>query len=181
MSSWTIPAEYSGILPKIRVLLLGPYRGKFLKRMANLRTYFITEYNMGNCRIVADFNTPQKRNDETNGQYNLRKSLYWISHADILFYIYFDGADNAGVQRELGETFILLPDCAWRVILAYHPNVSTLVEEYHDTMREISIVPFSNIGELKRNGFGPIENLLRRFYYRVDRRLDGEWENSRVQ
>jgi len=179
MDSWATPPGYLLILPKLRILLLGSYHKKRgLPKLERLKDYLI-QNDMNNCRVVKDFVSPPKMDDEPEDRYNLRKSRYWMRHADILIFVFFPDVDNASVGVELQYAVDKILGVTWRIILAYpqeHPP--SLISGLGKEIEEFSVVEFSNEKELHEQVYGCIINLLHRFYDDVSNRTAGEWEYS---
>jgi len=178
MSYWATPPEYLSILPRLRVLLMGSFHPNFLPRLSSLKEALIQD-NIRNCRTAVGFNSPARMPNEPTASYYLRKSEYWISHADAFVLVFFDGPDNSSVAIELKTILSISPGNAWRTILAYQENVPSLVAGLGIRYRpEISMIPFSQDGDLEEQIVGNIVGLLERFYLSVSGRSDGEWEYS---
>lgn len=159
---------------------MGSYRDGFKDRLESMRDHLIQK-KMMNCRLATDFDKPRRMPDEPIESYNLRKSEYWVTHADVFFFVFFDGTDNSSVAIELKTTLSQIPESAWRTILAYQENVPSLVAGLGRRYSpEISMIPFSNDVDLKRQAVGNIVRLLGRFYFTVYNRPIGEWEYSSV-
>ncbi|RLI46228.1 hypothetical protein DRO64_01280 [Candidatus Bathyarchaeota archaeon] len=178
MESWTTPPEYLSILPKLRVLLLGSYHTELgLPRLEALKNYLI-QNGLNSCRIAKDFKSPIRMLGEPEDQYNLRKSKYWMRHADILVFVFFPGVDNASVGIELQYAVDNVPGSTWRTILAYYENPPSLISGLGKDIEEFSVVNFSKEKELHEQIYGCIISLLHRFYDIVSNRSVGEWEYS---
>jgi hypothetical protein len=107
----------------------------------------------------------------------LRKSEYWIRHADVLFFIFFSGTDNASIGLELGFAVNPTAGNAWRTILAYQEDAPSLIVGCGIRFqREMSLIPFSDDNDLRRQAVGNVVMLLNRLYSTVLARPDGEWE-----
>jgi hypothetical protein len=150
-----------------------------LTKLESLRNGLI-KGNIENCRLAKDFDRPPKNEDEPIEEYYLRKSEYWISYADIFLLVFYDGTDNASVGIEL-KTILSNPGNAWRTILAYEENVSSLVVGLGLRYQpEISVISFSNDSDLLRQSVGNIRRYLGRLYFEILQRPLGEWEGSSI-
>lgn len=180
LSAWTTAPEYLSILPKVRLLLLGSYSKSFMQRLESIKSGLI-QGGLMNCRITKDFFTPNRMQNEPEQLYNLRKSEYWVRQADVLFFIFFSGTDNASVALELSETLSQIPGNAWRTILAHEENVPSLIAGIGIRFQpEISLIPFSDDEDLQKQAIGNIVRLLDRLYPIILIRPDGEWECSSI-
>jgi len=181
MNSWATPPEYLSILPKIRVLLLGSFHTKLgLPKLKALKDYLI-QNGINNCRITMDFKSPFRMLNEQEDQYNLRKSEYWMRHADVLVFVFFPGVDNASVGLELKEAVDNIPGSTWRMILAYYERPPSLISGLGRRISELSVADFSDEEELHKQVYGYIIGLLGRLYNIVYSRPPGEWESLSYQ
>jgi len=180
MNGWATPPEYLSILPKMRVLLLGSFHTELgLPKLKALKEYLI-QNGVDNCRITRDFRSPLRMPNEQEDQYNLRKSEYWMRHADILVFVFFPGVDNASVGLELKEAVDNIPGSTWRTILAYYENPPSLISGLGRRISELSVANFSNEEELHEQVYGYIIGLLGRLYNTVSNRPIGEWEYASI-
>jgi len=178
LNTWTTPPEYLSILPKVRVLLMGSYAKPFMPKLASIRNGLI-KVGLTNSRITKDFQTPLQMPNEPKQHYNLRKSEYWIRHADVFFFVFFNGTDNASVALELSDTIKQNAGNAWRTILAYQEGVPSLVLGLGIRFQpEMSLIEYSNGKDLQRQVVGNVVRLLSRLYTTILTRSDGEWECS---
>jgi hypothetical protein len=130
--------------------------------------------------MVCDFSTPPRHENETNGDYNLRKSEYWLDRADVYLFIFL-GHTDSGVMYEL--TFGLkIPGGASRSIVAYArgKNVTSLLQGLVNRYRrEISEISFDDPDSIGRQVAGYIAEMSSRLYAAgIKYRAIGEWETS---
>jgi hypothetical protein len=157
---------------------MGSYAKSFIQRLELLKNGLLQD-GLTNCHMTKDFSTPLKMSNESEKLYNLRKSEYWIRQADVLFFIFFSGTDNASVALELSTTLNQNPGNAWRTILAYQEDVPSLIAGIGMRFQpEMSLIPFSDDLDLQKQATGNVVRLLSRLYPMVLTRPDGEWECS---
>jgi hypothetical protein len=177
--AWTTVPEYLSIFPRIRLLELGSYAPQKMDTVKAVRDALIQNENLANARIVADFDSPISRKGETNGEYNLRKSEYWIPHADILLFLFL--GQDTGVMYELIFALYKIPWASNRTIVAYDRNehvTSLLAGLTSKYSRQISEISFEKIEDLCEPVAGVVAAISRIIYSDVIYRPLGEWELS---
>jgi hypothetical protein len=177
---WSIPPEYLAIFPRIRVLILGSYAPDKIGIIRNVKKMLTESEGLSNSRMVCDFFTPPRLKNETKGSYNLRKSEYWLNHADVYLFIFLGDTDS-GVMYEL-SVGLLIPGGPSRSIVAYarDKNVTSLLEGIRDKYRrEISEISFDDPDSIGRQVAGYIAEMSSRLYATgIKYRPIGEWETS---
>jgi hypothetical protein len=174
---WTTLPECLSIFPKIRLLELGSYAPSRIGRVKAVRDALIKDENLSNTRLVADFDTPLRNTGEGDGEYNLRKSEYWIPKADVLLFVFL--GQDTGVMYELTFALDKIPGASSRTIIAYDRNehiTSLLAGLTSRYSREISEVSFEKIENLCEQVAGTIASISSIIYYDVSYRPLGEWD-----
>lgn len=178
---WVAP-EYLAIKPKLRILILGDYKPSCLNRLKALRDHLIRR-GYSQSRLVLDFSSPARTAEETEEHYNLRKSRYWISRADIFVFLFFAGAKNQGTVYELKEVIDRSPDKVWRSIVGISAkpaaSLSSLIRGELEVYRGVNYQYFfTTRKDLCEGVEGQLPNFLERLYPEITARPLGEWELS---
>jgi hypothetical protein len=132
---------------------------------------------LGNARLVADFDSPKAITGEEEAAYNLRKSEYWIEHADVLLFVFL-GSDDTGVTIEL-KTTLQIPGGASRSIVSYDRNqhVSSLLRAtIGNYSRQVFEVPFETVESLCEQVRGCVLQMCDAIHLGIKYRPNGEWE-----
>ena len=177
-TDWTAPPQFLTILPLIRLLILGPYRGGGASRLKMVRNGLI-DSGISNCRLVLDFSGPPPTPGER--AYDLRKSKYWIDQADLLLFVFLGGKYEGGIALELRHALDTHREyhSAVSYLQANADPVSSLIREQVQVYSEaITQIGFQTYQQLVRKAGGFVASKLEVVYYTAYRRPAGEWENS---
>jgi hypothetical protein len=172
------PTEFDSILSKVRLLILGSYAPRNIGKISHLRNRLLSHEELVNSRLVEDFQTPRKHENESGGAYNLRKSQYWIFQADVLLFVFL-GASDAGVMHEL-DLALSIPGAVNRTLVAYYrkAHITSLLQGILDKYkRSIFEIPFEKIPSLASQVRGCVLELCDQLYISLTFRMDGEWES----
>jgi len=176
---WTKAPSHLDVLPKVRLLILGPYRGGGASKLKRIRSSLITK-GISNCRLVLDFRSPPEQPEDMT--YDLAKSEYWIRRADILLFIFLGNTDNTGVAYELAYANRVLRRASDSIVAYYETNsasTSRLIKQHVIRYsREITEIRFDNDDILIEKSYGQIIPKLDILYHKLSRRRFGEWEKS---
>jgi hypothetical protein len=181
VSSGRTPYEYLKAKPKIRILLLGSYHTPASTELDKVKNY-LSQLGYSQTHLVRDFTNPRRDETETEKDYNLHKSEYWLPKADVPVFIFLPNVDNDGVEYELQHTINIYPDMIWRSIIGWStnppPKLTSLTEGLVNRWKNTAnMVYFGTIKKLCEEVFGTLTgNILIKMYYRVFNREDGEWE-----
>lgn len=176
-----VAAEYLIAKPKMRILILGSYETSAATTLNEIKDFLIAK-GYGQTRLIADFTNPVRGTIEPEADYNKRKSEYWLPKADVAIFIFLENVNNDGVEYEFKHVDAHHSDMMWRSIICWstnpRPNVSSLIEGLFNTWNDTAnVVFFGKINKLCEEVFGTITgNLLKKMYYRVFNRENGEWE-----
>jgi hypothetical protein len=165
-------------MARVRVLILGTYRNGGLEQLKGIRNALV-ESGISNCRLVSDFYLPPRLDGESN--YELRKSIHWISQADLLLFVFIAGRDTGGPTIELKHA--LEDERAQDSIVAYceseSVSISSLIkQEVNMWSPAISQKYYQQEDRLVDLTYGNIISKLERVYYEILRRPPGDWEQS---
>jgi hypothetical protein len=180
---WDTPPEYLAVFPKVRLLVLGSYAPEKLDTVKDISHQLIQNEGLSNARLVSDFATPEMRNMESEGAYNLRKSEFWIPNADVLLFVFL--GQDAGVMHEL-DFALTTVQLAARSIVAYDrtAHVTSLLQGLIDRYtREVSEIPFDggSLGNLCQQVAGNVAQIIPKIYWEILLRPPGGWECTTPQ
>lgn len=167
--------------PKIRILILGSYDTSALPILRSIKDFIIGKGYV-NTKLVMDFNNPTRRANETDAEYNLKRTEFWLPKADVALFVFLKSEFNSsGVGFELQHIIDHHPDMMWRSIVAWsqnpRPNVTTLVEGLVDRWKKsTNVIFFGSVNRLCDEIFGTLTSILGLFKNTVKTRGNEEWE-----
>lgn len=167
--------------PKIRILILGSYDDPALPVLRSIKDFIRTKGYI-NTKLIMDFNNPIRQADETDAEYNLRRTEFWLPKADVVLFIFLKGEFNSsGVGFELQHITNNYPDMMWRSIVAWsqkpRPNVTSLVEGLVDRWKKsTNVIFFGSVDRLCDEIFGVLTSVLGLLKNIVKNRGNEEWE-----
>ena len=92
-----------GLKGRLLLTIFGSYDSGALARLRSLKECLIRKGYI-KCRLVSDYAYPPRRKNESNDQYFLRKSIYWLENSDACIFVFLHDFDSAGVALELKHT-----------------------------------------------------------------------------
>lgn len=166
--------------PKLHILILGSYNPSAIKRLEMLKGFLRKNEYLMTC-LVKDFNFPAKQQNESDPEYNLRKSEYWIPKSDVPVFVFLPKVDNSGVGYELKHLCDNHFDMAWRSVVCISTAPTLKLSSLFDGLikrwsKSIQLVYFKNDKELQNGSRGALTVLLERLYYSTIDRKGAEWE-----
>lgn len=171
---------YLTVKPKLHILILGSYDPLAIKHLETLKAFLRQNGYLMTC-LVQDFNFPKKQPNESDPDYNLRKSEYWIPRSDVPIFVFLPEVDNGGVGYELKHLCDKYFDMAWRSIVGISTapklKISSLLKGLINRWsKSFQIVYFRKDETLQKGCRGALTNLLERLFYSAIDRRSGEWE-----
>jgi len=103
---------------KAKIIILGSYDA--IKRLSGVKNY-LRANDYKNAKLVADVDYRPRYSDESEEEYNFRKSLHAMGYADILLFVFYDNVKNQGVDIEIS--------CAAQQLREKIPYSSVFIEK----------------------------------------------------
>jgi len=132
---------------KPHITIFGSYQSPYDTRLERLRD-FLQSKGYKKTQLVRDVSFPVRIKELTNAQNDKRQSEYWIQNSDILLWIFFKNADNAGVSNEFGQLPHLGKDGLWQSIVfietedLLNPIISSMITGTLDDYQAIQQYEF---------------------------------------
>lgn len=100
---------------KLQLTLFGSYCLEPLGRLETLRDV-LRAHGYRRSNLVQDYPIPTKDQKESDEEWFESRSNFWINHSDVLLFVFFMNADNAGVSSEFTQ-FCQNLDRHWRGVV----------------------------------------------------------------
>ncbi|MDG7034716.1 MAG: hypothetical protein JRN32_03805 [Nitrososphaerota archaeon] len=124
--------------------------------------------------IVKELSDPTRGQEETEDQFWLHKSEYWVEKADVGFIVLLKDAKNDGVEQELRYLIDFHKDRIWRfnVLLERDIRLSSLVKGLIEDWTPELTQNYSKREEFSKFAKGRLINYVKKLYHEIEKRTE---------
>jgi len=154
---------------RLQIVIFGAYRPDEAFTRLNSFKEFLQNNGFPGARLVADLDTPEKIDGETDPEYILRKCRFWMEHADAVFFTFFNEARIEGVSSEFTFFIDLLFDRIWHAVVFSEPNdLSMMIQGNIDLWKpDLKQTSFSGDDDLYKFALGYLVDFPKRLFYKI--------------
>lgn len=156
MDNGSVKVNILELKSRLQLTIFGSYDKEALDELVQLREC-LREKGFLKCSLVSDYFIPLKKYGESNDQYNLRKSIYWLENSDACIFVFLCHVKNDGVAFELKHTCDLLENKLSTSVVA----IESKCQRYSTSLIRGTITNLAAQKKLNRRFFKDITQLCK--------------------